>query len=414
MKRYFFLLLLIVVGIETVSAQSADMLELSMPFLKNIETVVRNNEGYISFAQGALRVSGGVNPAIKQYVQEILQTDKADYYQNALGILPLREKLAEVLAREHDIPLSVDNVMISHGGSGALSCLGLTLLKTGDEVILLEPSYPVYESIVKFCKAVPVVVPALTMKQVDDKLQWVFDSTAIERAITDRTKMIMLSNPSNPCGSVLSREELCHLIKIAEDHKIYLVVDEVYDDFVFDITFHSSMPFILKSERLMRVGSFSKGLGMSGWRIGYLVAPAHLIKGISMVQGAAFNCPNVIGQYAALYGLEHKNDIMPLAVDKIQQSRDIACAFFDHLQEQGVISYVKPMGGFYLLFKTHDEDSLDFVMDVLHEAKVAMAPGSDFGATAKPFVRLCFARDPEVVSEGIKRLQDYFTRKLGA
>ncbi|MBX9830979.1 pyridoxal phosphate-dependent aminotransferase [Candidatus Babeliales bacterium] len=387
------------------------MIELSMPELKRIESVVRNNEGYLSFAQGALRLRGGIDASIKEYAQQILQTDKADYYQDALGILPLRKKIAEMLASEYQSPIGIDNVMITHGGSGALTCLALTLLSAGDEVILLEPSYPVYESIVKFSKAVPVFVPAFEMKKIQGEQQWVLDVSVIEQAITPHTKMLILSNPSNPCGTVLSREELEQLRRIAELHNIYLVVDEVYDDFIFEGQFYSSTPLIPQSDRVLRVGSFSKSLGMSGWRVGFLVAPFRLIKSISVMQGCAFNCPSVIGQYAALYGLEHKNDIIPRSFDQVKKSRDLACAFFDLLQEQGIVSYVKPTAGFYLFFKTQQEDSFELVMNILQEAKIAMAPGCDFGQTAKPFVRFCYARDPEVVVEGIKRLQDYFIRK---
>ncbi len=387
------------------------MIELSMPELKRIESVVRNNEGYLSFAQGALRLRGGIDSSIKEYAQQILQTDKADYYQDALGILPLRKKIAEMLASEYKSPISIDNVMVTHGGSGALTSLALTLLQAGDEVILLEPSYPVYESIIKFSKAVPVFVPAFEMKKIQGHNQWVLDVAVIERAITPHTKMIMLSNPSNPCGTVLSREELEQLRRMAELHNIYLVVDEVYDDFVFEGTFYSSTPLVPQSDRILRVGSFSKSLGMSGWRVGFLVAPFRLIKAISTLQGCAFNCPSVIGQYAALYGLEHKNDIVPRCVEQVKKSRDLLCTFFDRLSEQGLISYAKPTAGFYLFFKTQHEDSFELVMNILQEVKIAMAPGCDFGPNAKPFVRFCFARDPEIVIEGIKRLQDYFIRK---
>lgn len=384
------------------------MIDMSMPELKKVEALAREKEGCISFAQGTLRV-GGVDKNIKEYARQILLTDKADYYHDALGIEMLRKKVAESLSDQYNTELSSENVMISHGALGALTVLCLAKLGISDEVILPEPTYPVYKNVVAFSKAKSVSVPSYQMKRDPYGVnQWFFDIQGIKKAITSSTKMLILSNPSNPLGTCLSKQELTELKNLCIKNSIYLVIDEIYDDFVFEGEFHSSTALTLESEYIIRLGSFSKNFGMSGWRCGYLIAQAHVVRSLAPLQACSLACPTAISQYAALYALEHKREILEHNFEKVAKSRDLICSFFDRMQEQGICSYVKPQAGFYLFFKTHEVDSFELVMNILEKANIAMAPGFDFGLSSRAFIRFCFAREPEVLEEGIKRLQDFF------
>lgn len=408
--NYLVIAFVLIVVLSVSFLKGDSVVQLPMPKIKEIEALAQAKPDALSFAQGALKI-GGVDAHVKEYARHVLETDKADYYQAPLGIIPLRQKLAEVLSQTNDARVGIEQVMISHGGVGALLSLGLTLLDHGDEIILPEPAYPVYQNIAMLCKATPVFVPVSSMVKKDNKYTWQFDSAAIEKAITPATKMIMLSNPCNPTGAVLSKEELTTLKRIAEARGIYLVIDEVYDEFIFEGNFASSTAFATQSHFIIRVGSFSKNFGMSGWRLGFLVADAQIIRWMAPVQASAFNCPSVIAQYAALYALEHRQDIVPGYIETVKKSRDILCSFFDKLQERGIIEYAKPTAGFYVFFKIHEKDTLSFVMDLLQSTGVALTPGNDFGQSCASFVRFCYARDPEMVEEGVSRMKMYFAAK---
>ncbi|MFH0898743.1 MAG: pyridoxal phosphate-dependent aminotransferase [bacterium] len=386
------------------------MINLAMPDIKRLEVIAQNSKDCISFSQGALRI--GVDQSIKEYVQQILHTDKADYYTEAAGIFKLREKLAQSLSERWNCAVGPEHVLISHGATGSLSSLCSTLLDEGDQVLLLEPSYPVYNSILKICKAQPIFAPAFSMKKnMAGQTEWVFDFNCVEQALTDQTKMIIFSNPSNPNGMFLGVQDLMRLKELCEKNRIYLIVDEVYEDFIFEGTFSSVTPWTLNSDFVMRVGSFSKSFAMSGWRIGYIVGSSRLISAITNVQSCTLGCPNALGQYGALYALEHEQDIVPGLQEKVLKSKEIACAFFDELQERNLISYVQPKASFYIFFQPLDTDGMSFVMDVLKTVKISMVPGTDFGPGFGNFVRFCFAREPIVVTEGIKRFQKYFILK---
>lgn len=387
------------------------MIALEMPSIKKIEAMAQSMQGCISLAQGALRI-GGVDQHTKEYARQILLTDKADYYQDPLGIAPLRQRIALTLSERYGAKINQHQVFIGHGSVGVLSTLVAMLLKAGDELLLPEPTYPVYASVAKLAKAVPVFTPAyeLHANKKSERRTWICNIDRIKDAITPKTKMILFSNPSNPTGVFLSPSELQELSWICENKRIYMVVDEVYDDYVFEGVFSTSTPYAAHSSYTIRLGSFSKNFGMSGWRVGYAVAQPEIVNLAGAVQASMISNPTVISQYAALYALEHREYTDHYAAI-LKKNRDVVCDFFDHLEDSGVITYGRPHAGFYLFFKTEAADSTPFVMDVLQKARVALTPGTDFGPSAQQFVRLCFARDPELITQSMHRLKEYFSEK---
>ena len=178
----------------------------------------------ISFSQGAVKV-GGTPPEIKQYIRTLLEGDCVDYYQPVGGIFPLREKIAATLNEKFHTLFDLEHVFISHGAIGGITALCLTLLGPGQEVLLPAPTYPSYHNIIKFSKASPIFVPSF----VEKANGWSFDIDQIKRHTTAQTKMIILSNPSNPCGYCLTHQDLIDLKNWCESREIYLIVDEVYD-----------------------------------------------------------------------------------------------------------------------------------------------------------------------------------------
>ncbi len=386
------------------------MIQLQTPAFKKIEAQAQATPDCISFSQGALRV-GGVPEPIREYARDILMTDKADYYVNGLGIMPLREKIAENLQQKYGAIIDPRHVFVTHGGVGGLTSIFSALLKEGDEVLLPAPTYPVYHNIIKMAKARPVFVDSSFTRDIGNGREgWFFDGDCVKAAVTSKTKMIVLANPSNPTGMSLSEADLINLKKFCEQHRIYLVSDEVYEHFVFEGDFYSATPFVPHSEYVLRVGSFSKNFSMSGWRVGFVVSPAHMMDTFSAVQSGTICCPTAISQYAALYALDHP-ELMAEQIATVKNMREVAYLGLQPLVKKGIISVAYPQSSFYLFVKTPEKDCSDLVMDILKKAKVALAPGKDFGPFCTDSFRLCYARDPKLVEEGIARLVKYFEER---
>lgn len=393
------------------------MLHIELPHIKSFEALVRQQEDGISLAQGALRV-GGVPDEIREQVRRLLTTDKADYYEFALGIPALRQKIAEVLSSEHKKTINYSQVLVSHGSIGALSIAALAYLDAQSEVLIPEPAYPVYHNVVRCAKGVPIGVSAY--KQVIDSftntLVWRLDIELIKERITPATKMIVLSNPSNPLGMCLTEQELAALVELADKHQIYLVVDEVYDMFIYQGSYNSIMKLLDESRFVIRLGSFSKNFAMSGWRVGYLIAHEATVAALTGVQDALLCCPTVVSQYAALYALDHP-ECMIESLEKVKKSRTLALTQLESLRQAGLIDFVIPQAGFYIFMKNklaHElyGDTLTLVSQLLHKKHVALVPGGHFGASGAQSMRLCFAREPELVTEALERIVSYYKHEL--
>jgi aspartate/methionine/tyrosine aminotransferase len=381
------------------------MLKLDLPKYKTIESISSTSQEYISFSQGTVKISG--TPAlIKKHIQEKLEGDSLDYYQYVGGIYALRSKIADKLSKNHDVTIKPEQVIISHGSIGALTAICLTLLEAGDEVLVPAPFYPSYRNIILFSKATPVYVEGYIMEQ----NAWSFDVERVKQAATSKTKMIILSNPSNPSGVCLSKKEILELKHWCEQKRIYLVSDEVYDNYIYDGDFNSFTPHVCNSDLIIRTGSFSKDYAMSGWRVGYIVAPEAFASRLIAVQDGTLCCPSVIGQHAALFALEHEY-LIAEQTNAVRRNRDIAWQLLQPLVEKGIYSFIKPQAGIFFFINTTCSDSEEMVMDILHVAKVALVPGKDFGASkhARSSIRLCFARQENILIEGIHRLLNYFS-----
>jgi aspartate/methionine/tyrosine aminotransferase len=376
------------------------MIRLDQPDLKKIEHKAQQMIGAVSFAQGALRI-GGVSEVIKDYVSQVIKTDKADYYSHSLGMRSLRQKIAAYVTSLHGGSLSEEHVMVSHGALNGIAALCLMLLDRDDEVLIPEPTYPPYVNAVVLAKAYPKLVPAYRYHAG----QWMFDLETLKAAVTQKTKMIIIAHPSNPCGVCLTEAEIQELAAWSEERKIYCIVDEAYDNYFFDAKAVSSSSYVEQYNYLVRVGSFSKTFGMSGWRVGYVVAPKQLIAQCAGVQDGLIVCPSVVGQYAALCALDH-TDIAASYTCIVEENRTLAYSLLAPLIEQGIFECHMPQAGFFFFLKTQCADTAPMAEKILDHVQVALVPGRDFGPSGKSFLRLCYARDQQTLVEGIARLCD--------
>lgn len=374
---------------------------LYLPNIKKIETIVQKTNNAISFAQGALRV-GDVPQKAREYIASLLQTDQADYYGPAGGINSLKESIAAFFKPENNL-IEARNILISHGSIGAFSVLCAKLLRAGDHVLLPVPTYPVYQNVIKSFDVESIFSYAYIFKNGT----WQFDLSILEASITPKTKMLIISNPSNPLGLLLTKEILESLIALAEKHAFLLVIDEAYDAFIFQHKWQSSIEYVLHSKQLVRLGSFSKNASMSGWRIGYLMADQALVNSLIPTQDALFCCPSMIGQMLAEFMIQN-TELMKPSQQLVLQARDKVVSFFNQYKESHGIEFQSPEGGFYLFLRWPNHNADVWVFDLLKKKQVGLVPGSDFSDQHHQWARLCFARSPEKIDEGLRRFAEYF------
>lgn len=383
------------------------MLQIPLSGIKKVEEVVNSSEEYVSLSQGALKV-GGIPAQIKQHLKGILDTSKTDSYGSCYGLMALRQKVADTVSEKYKNCIAASNVLTTHGAIGALNLVFTALLEAGDEVIIPEPAYPAYNISTLMCRAKPIFVSCLKSAPSSDKVEWLLDVEKIKAATTEKTKIIVFSNPSNPIGMIIPKSTIVELLNWCESRGIYLVIDEAYRDYVFDNKFESAFTMVGKSEWLISLNTFSKNMAMSGWRIGYLVAHEKLIPLFAGIQDAMLNCLNNTAQYAALYALS-RQDLVDELSNRVKIARDFTVKKLQPLVDKDILSFNIPSGGFFLFAKVKgSQDTSDLCLSILHNAKVGLVSGKSFGPSGAPFIRLCFARDLDVLQEGIDRLNKYF------
>jgi len=376
------------------------MLQIPFSGIKKIEEVANSSSEYISLSQGSIKV-GGIPQQVKSYIQNLLNTDQTDYYQSCWGLHIVREKIAEKLASRYNINLTYRRVLPTHGCIGGLSLIFLAMLEKGDEVIIPEPAYPAYSLLCKTARSKPVYVSCKT------KNGWQFDVEKIKAATTDKTKIIIFSNPVNPLGLIVPKETILELIDWCEQKGIYLIIDEAYKNYDFSGNLTSGIEFINKSNFVISANSFSKNFCMSGWRVGYLVVPENIIGALASMQDALLNCLNNTAQYAALYAMDHP-ELEQQFHETIKANRTIAMQKLQPLVDHNIISYQEPQGAFFLFLKTDQKDTTNLCWSILQKAKVGLIPGITFGPSGSSYIRLCYARNTDVLQAGIDRLVNYF------
>lgn len=337
-------------------------------------------------------------PTPEPIVEAAIEALKAGLtkYTDSSGIPQLREKIAQHVAKRYGVPCTLEQVIVTNGGKQAIfNCLA-ALVEEDDEVLIIDPSWVSYEPMVRILGGRAVHVRT----NFEDGFRPKIDQ--IERALSSKTKVIILNSPNNPTGAVYDAKLLREIHTLALERDIFIVSDEVYDCLVYDGD-HASMYAVSKGQNVALVNAFSKSHSMTGWRVGYLVAPIEVAKAAAKVQAHTTSNINTIAQYAALKAFEVDNSYM---IEKFKQRRDLIC----RLLEEAKFKFVKPSGAFYVLVdvREFDEDDVRFCTQLLQEAHVALVPGSAFNAPG--FVRLSFATSEKNLIEGVERMKNFVGR----
>jgi aspartate/methionine/tyrosine aminotransferase len=318
------------------------------------------------------------------------------HYTHSLGLIELREAISEDYLKKYHVKVSPEQILVASGTSPAMLLLFAALLEAGDEVILSNPYYPCYPNIIRFVDGSPVFVKVLE----EEGFQYLPEM--IEEKLSPRVKGIIINSPSNPTGNVMPEERMK---KIANFFP-FIISDEIYHGLVYEGEVHTILEF---TDRAFVINGFSKLYAMTGWRLGYLIAPKEFIRPMQKIQQNLFISASSFAQWGALTGLnEAGGDIQKMRETYDQRRRFL----IPKLRELGFVITVEPTGAFYVLAnaKRFSNDSYRFAFDILKEAKVGVAPGIDFGTNAEGYIRFSYANSLENIKEGMNRLGRYLER----
>jgi aspartate/methionine/tyrosine aminotransferase len=318
-------------------------------------------------------------------------------YTTSQGLLELRECLSQHYLQKYGVWVKPEQFIVTSGTSPAMILIFAGLLNPGDEVLLTDPHYACYPNFIKLVDALPRYVP------VSEEDGFQFRPEELGPHLKDRTKAIIINSPANPTGTLLSRERLAQMAQLGP----YIVSDEIYHGLVYEGKEHSILEF---TDRAFVINGFSKLYAMTGWRLGYLIAPLDFVRPLQKLMQNFFISANPFVQRAGIAALTQ-------AGPEIEQMR----AVYDKrrrfllagLQELGFRIPVPPTGAFYVFVNARhlSTDSYALAFDILEQAGVGVTPGIDFGSGGEGFLRLSYANSLENLEEALKRLQVYLDQR---
>ncbi len=316
-------------------------------------------------------------------------------YTPAPGIKELREAIAEKSQKENKIPAKPENVIVAPTKHTLfLTCMAL--LDRGDEALIPDPGWVSYGPMVTLAGAKPVPVRAA------DEDGFVPSAETVAQAITPHTRLLMLNSPSNPGGSVYSRDAMRALADLAKDRDLIVVSDEIYEKILYDGVHVSPASLDGMFERTVTVHGFSKTYAMTGWRLGWLVAPTPLFREIVKVQEHTITCATAFAQKAGVAALRGPTAPLEAMVAEFRARRDLV---MKELAKIDRLSTDRPTGAFYVFPKVDVRlHSATLCERILKEASVAVTPGSAFGQAGEGHIRISYAASRETITEGVRRI----------
>ncbi len=326
--------------------------------------------------------------------------DGFTHYGPSPGFPDLRDRIAQEIRDTRGVHVTGDNVVVTPGGKPIMFFLIMALVDRGDEVLYPNPGFPIYESMINFVGGVPVPMQLYESKEFN------IDIDEIEGKITDRTKLMIVNSPNNPCGSVMSKDDLECLAQLAIHNDIAVLSDEIYSGFLYEGEHHSISSFPNMRERTIILDGFSKSYAMTGWRIGYGVMPLELVEPISRLVTNSVSCTAGFTQVAALEALNGSREDVHSMVSEFKKRRSI---IVDGLNSIEGIRCPLPKGAFYA-FPNVEETGMSsrrFADDLLTEAGVACLPGESFGQYGDGFVRFSFANSTENIEKALDRIENF-------
>ncbi|MCT7580614.1 pyridoxal phosphate-dependent aminotransferase [Aliarcobacter butzleri] len=326
-------------------------------------------------------------------------------YTAVEGIIKTKQAIINKLKKDHNLDYKLEGIVISNGAKHSLFNLCQVLIENGDEVIIPSPYWVTYPEQVKYSGGVPVFI------ETDESTNFKITPEQLKKAITPKTKILMLNTPSNPTGSIYSKEELTAIGKVLEGTDIIVFSDEMYEKIIFNGKKFTAAAEVSPDmyNRTVTINGLSKAVAMTGWRFGYVATPnVALAKAMTKLQGQVTSNINTMTQYAAIPALEGEADKdIEMMRAEFEKRKDYIVKAINEIDG---LSCYEPDGAFYVFIniKKISNDSMKFCADLLEQKGVALVPGLAFGMEG--YARFSFATSLEVIKEGVKRIKE-FTQK---
>ena len=348
-----------------------------------------------------------INAAIKA------MEDGNTKYTSVNGILQLREAICKKFKDDNGLEYNPSQIVVSTGAKQSLANTFLAILNPGDEVIVSTPYWVSYPELIKLADGKPVFVEG------DEKSNYKFTKENLEKAVTVKTKAIVLNTPNNPTGTIYNKEELEVIADFAKKYNIIIISDEMYEKLIYDNENHISIASLSKDayERTIVINGLSKSYAMTGWRIGYCAASEKIAKLMISIQSHVTSNVCSITQYAALEALNGPQDEITKMINEFEKRRNY---MINRIESIDNLSIVKPKGAFYIMINIENclgkeingkilNDSMEFCASLLENEKLAVIPGKAFGLNN--YIRVSYATSMEAIKEGLNRIES-FIKKL--
>ena len=385
-------------------------MDLTKRFNKQLDKIqvslIRQFDQAISEIPGVLRLTlGEPDFTTPDHVKEVAKRaidQNQSYYTGMSGLMTLRQAASDFVREKYQLDYNPENeILVTIGATEALSATLTAILEEGDKVLLPAPAYPGYEPIVNLVGAEIVEIDTT-------ENGFVLTPEMLEKAILeqgDKLKAVILNYPVNPTGITYSREQLEALAAVLRKYEIFVVCDEVYSELTYTGENHVSLGTMLRDQAII-INGLSKSHAMTGWRLGFIFAPANFTAQLIKSHQYLVTAANTMAQHAAVEALTAgKDDAEPMKKEYIQR-RDY---IIDKMTNLG-FEIIKPDGAFYIFAKIpagYNQDSFAFLKDFAHKKAVAFIPGAAFGQYGEGYVRLSYAASMETIREALKRLEEY-------
>ena len=385
-------------------------MDLTKRFNKQLDKIqvslIRQFDQAISEIPGVLRLTLGepdftTPDHVKEAAKRAIDQDQS-YYTGMSGLLTLRQAASDFVKEKYQLDYNPENeILVTIGATEALSATLTAILEEGDKVLLPAPAYPGYEPIVNLVGAEIVEIDTT-------ENGFVLTPEMLEKAILeqgDKLKAVILNYPANPTGITYSREQLEALAAVSRKYEIFVVCDEVYSELTYTGGNHVSLGTMLRDQAII-INGLSKSHAMTGWRLGFIFAPANFTAQLIKSHQYLVTAANTMAQHAAVEALTAgKNDAEPMKKEYIQR-RDY---IIEKMTKLG-FEIIKPDGAFYIFAKIpagYNQDSFAFLKDFAQKKAVAFIPGAAFGQYGEGYVRLSYAASMGTIREAMKRLEEY-------
>ena len=339
-------------------------------------------------------------PACVRAAGERALREGKTHYTHSLGLLELRQAICEHYLKRYRVEITPEQVIVTSGTSPAMLLIFGALLEAGDEVIISDPHYACYPNFIRFVDGIPVRVPVAE----EDGFQ--FRPEEIRRMVSPRTRAIFINSPANPTGNLLSPVRMAEIAKLGP----LVISDEIYHGLVYEGEEHSILEY---TDESFVLNGFSKLYAMTGWRLGYVIAPPRFVRPMQKMQQNFFISASAMAQWAGVEALQNEEAAEEVArmVSTYDERRRY---MIQRLKKMGFGITVEPTGAFYVLAnaKRFSNDSYSLAFDILHNAKVGVTPGVDFGPNCEGYIRFTYANSLENIAEGMDRLERYLEDRM--